>query len=232
MRPRPRIPATSMLLLAVASMLALCLSAAEAAPPVSESGQALIVQFEVGGRATYEKRYTRPICPACASTASGVTVGIGYDLRHNSAGAILRDWAAHPQRHRMIEAQGLGGQRAIAATRELQDVVVTWPQANAVFRDSTLPHYWTVCRRSFGPAFATAPQSVQDALVSVCYNRGGSTVGPGRTEYRFIRDHCLPRGQVTCTADQIRAMSRLWRNTPIEAGMTRRRYAEAAHAER
>lgn len=199
---------------------------------ITPAGQALIVQFEVGGRAAYEARYTRPICPACTSTASGVTIGIGYDLRHQSRAAIARDWAAHPQLPRLLAAQGLGGQAAAGKARAMRDVVITWPQANAVFRDATLPNYRAVARRAFGPTFDIAPTPVQDALVSVVFNRGGSTVGPARAEFRAIRDTCLPQGRVACTAGQIRAMVRLWRGTPIEAGMRRRRYAEAAHAER
>lgn len=209
----------------------LVLSPAAAQPPVSPRGQALIVEFEVGGRAAYDRKYQRPICPACASTASGVTVGIGYDLGHATVPQIRSDWRHHAQVERMVSAQGLGRQAAIAKTRTMQDVVVTWPQANAVFSVATLPRYHAIARRSFGPAFATAPQEVQDALTSVVFNRGGSTVGPGRAEYRYIRDHCLPNGRVTCTAAQIRSMIRLWRGTTIEGGMTRRRNAEAAMAE-
>lgn len=220
----------AMLAAAVICVLLLWVGRADAAPPVSDAGQQLIVRFEVGGRAAYDARYQRPICPACLSTASGVTIGIGYDLRHQSVANIRRDWGGHPQLERMVAAQGLGGAQAAARAREMRDVVVTWPQANAVFRERTLPQYDAIARRAFGPAYDAAPQSVRDALVSVVYNRGGSTVGPARAEFRAIRDRCLPAGVATCTAGQIRAMTRLWVGTPIEAGMTRRRYAEAAHA--
>ena len=92
----------------------LVLSPAAAQPPVSPRGQALIVEFEVGGRAAYDRKYQRPICPACASSASGVTVGIGYDLGHATVQQIRSDWRHHAQVERMVSAQGLGRQAAIA----------------------------------------------------------------------------------------------------------------------
>lgn len=201
------------------------------APPlVSAAGRKLIIDFEVGGRATYDRRYQRPICPACSTTASGPTVGIGYDLGHQRPDVIREDWVAHPERDVLVTGAGLGRANAITWTRAHQHVVTPWPLADAVFSDATLPVYWRIARNSFGPAFEEAPQSVRDALVSVVYNRGGSMVGPARLEMRIIRDTCLPH-DTACVAHQLRAMTRIWKGGSIEAGMTRRRYAEAALAE-
>lgn len=224
----------SMIWLAI-TLTSVCLIFGEplkAQPVVSKEGVDLIAKFEVGGRAQYDRMYQRPICPACMSTASGVTIGIGYDLRHNTPQQILTDWRHHPQRSRLPPASGVGKAQAVALSRSMRDVVTPWPLALEVLQASTLPRYDAIARRSFGPGYDRASQPVRDALVSVVYNRGGSTVGPARKEFREIRDRCLPAGIPTCTAGEIRAMTRLWVGTPIEAGMTRRRYAEAAHAER
>lgn len=224
----------SMIWLAI-TLTSLCLIFGEplrAQGVVSKEGVDLIARFEVGGKATYDRRYQWPICPACMSTASGVTIGIGYDLRHNTREQILADWARHPQRSRLPPASGVGKAQAVALARSMRDVVTPWPLALEVLQRSTLPRYDAIARRSFGPGYDRASQPVRDALVSVVYNRGGSTVGPARAEFRAIRDRCLPAGIPSCTAGEIRAMTRLWVGTPIEAGMTRRRYAEAAHAER
>lgn len=218
------------MILTVVTLTSVCLIFDEplrAQPVVTKEGVDLIARFEVGGRAAYDARYQRPICPACMSTASGVTIGIGYDLRHNTREQILVDWARHPQRSRLPPASGVGKARAVALTRTMQDVVTPWPLALEVLQRSTLPRYDAIARRSFGPGYDSMCPYARDAALSVVYNRGGSTVGPGRREYRAIRDTCIPRGDHRCVANQIRSMSRLWVGTPIEAGMTRRRYAEA-----
>ena len=214
-------------------LLGLTAGAVGAEPsPVSRAGVDLIVKYEVGGPDAYTRKYRRPICPACMTTASGVTIGIGYDLRHQSPTTILTDWAAHPQRHRLPAAHGLGGSKAVQMSRALQDVITPLPLAMDVLQASTLPRYWATARRAFGPGFVDLPQPAQDALTSLVYNRGGSTVGPARAEYRVIRDQCVPRRDTACIADQIRAMTRLWRGSTIEAGMTARRNEEAAMAAR
>ena len=60
---------------------------------ISDFGVDLIVHFEVGGRAYYTKAYSRPIHPGNA--ASGVTIGIGYDLRFSSRSQIASDWGPY-----------------------------------------------------------------------------------------------------------------------------------------
>lgn len=123
--------------------------------------------------------------------------------------------------------------RAVAALARVSvaDIRVTWEHAIEVFRDASLIEYCRRARLAFGPAaFDAAPELVQGALVSLVYNRGASMIGPARLEMRHIRDVCLPAGDAACVAAQIRAMTRLWRGSSIEAGMYRRRYAEATLA--
>lgn len=199
-------------------------------PLVSKAGVDLIIAFEVISPSVYATRYARPICPACATTASGPTIGVGYDLRHQRAETIRTDWVTHPNREELATGTGLGRGAAIDWTRRHQHVVTPWAMAEAVFSEATLPVYWRIARNSFGPGFEQAPQEVRDALTSLVYNRGGSMVGPARAEMRAIRDECLPH-DAACVAQQIRAMTRIWAGGSIEAGMTRRRYAEAALAE-
>lgn len=206
------------------------LGAATAAAEIHPDAEALIVGFEVGSEQRYTARYQRPIWPGAAS---GVTVGIGYDLGHQQRSVILADWHDHPQRERMASAAGVRGQSAKALAATLQDVRVTWPQAMGTFRRTSLVTYRRIARRVFiAEQFDRLPERTQGALVSLVYNRGGSMVGPARAEMRAIRDDCLPRSDTRCVAAQIRAMNRLWRGSSIEAGMHRRREAEAVLAER
>lgn len=222
--------ARALLALAVA-LLALIGAPARAdtcAVPLADEAIALIVDFEVGGQALYVRRYQHPIWPGAAS---GVTVGIGYDLGHQRAVTIREDWRDHAERDRLATMAGIIGEAARQARPGVADVIVTWDLAIGVFRDVSLIEYCRRARRAFGPsAFDAAPALVRGALVSLVYNRGASMTGPARLEMRMIRDKCLPAADPGCVADQLRAMTRLWRGSSIEAGMYRRRYAEAALA--
>ena len=57
--------------------------------PGSRAGLALIVEFEISSEAYYNRRLKRPYWPG---GASGITIGIGYDLGYCSAAQCRRDW--------------------------------------------------------------------------------------------------------------------------------------------
>lgn len=189
----------------------------------------LIVGFEIGSPALYTKRFTRPVWPGAAS---GATVGVGYDLGYHAATVIAIDWQRHAQHRRMQTAAGITGKPAQAKARELADVVVEYPIARQVFDETSLVEYCRLARRAFGgDRFDAMPAKARGAIVSVVFNRGSSMTGPTRIEMRAIRDECVPAGDAACVARQLRAMKRLWKNSAIEAGMNRRRDAEAHLAE-
>jgi hypothetical protein len=213
-------------------ILAMLVAAPAAAGHVTPEGENLITRHEVGGQSAYVRMYQWPVCPACDSTASGVTLGIGYDLRHNSRDTIRSDWRNHPQLPRLLEAQGLGGQRAIAMARSMRDVITPWPMALENFRTIGVLPYKNRARRAFGPDFDRLSPWAQDALISLVYNRGSSMVGPSRVEMRFIRDVCIPMWKVAemangCIARKLREMVRIWAGSKIERGMRNRRNDEA-----
>ena len=207
-------------------------SQAGASDHLTPEGEELITRHEVGGKAAYVRKYQTPVCPTCDSTASGVTIGIGYDLRHNTKDTIRSDWRKHPQLPRLLEAQGLGGQRAIAMARSMRDVITPWPEALENYRTVGVLPYKNRARRAFGPDFDRLSKWAQDALTSLVYNRGPSMVGPARVEMRFIRDVCLPLWKTAelanqCIARKLREMVRIWVGSKIAAGMHRRRNDEA-----
>lgn len=208
--------------------IALSVGAPAHQPPelVSPAAIDLIIRWEVGGRETYIRRYTRPICPACLTTASGVTIGIGYDLRHATPQVILDDWAAHPQRDALPPASGVGGAAAVALAREMQHVVTAFELAYAVFRDASIVRYYRIARRTF-PGMEKLPPNAQGALISLVYNRGGSLTGYSRRHMRTIAETCVPREDVECIAAQLEQMVEVWRGSQIEDGMRNRRYDEA-----
>lgn len=184
----------------------------------------LIITFEVASPEIYTRKYQAPIWPGAAS---GVTVGIGYDLGHTAPKVIANDWRQHPQVERLPAAAGIRGAAAKPLARSMRDVLTPYPLAHQVFLATSYLDHERRARRAFGEPYERAPACVQGGITSVVFNRGASMTGGRRAELRAIRDDCLPRDDYACVAQQIRGMTRLWQGTPIEAGMRRRREAEA-----
>ena len=211
-------------------ILALLLVAGSAwsSPVLSPQGVALVVRREVGGPQTYTKKYQTPIWPG--NSASGVTIGIGYDLGHNSEEQILRDWKNHPHRGYLAAMSGFKGESAGRLAQRRKWIVTPLPLAMEVFLDPTAIRYYNIARRAF-PGLDNMPQPVIDALVDLVYNRGGNMVGSARLEMRTIRDVCIPAKDSQCVANQLRVMKRVWRGAKLGKGLMARREDEARRAE-
>lgn len=205
-------------------------SADNAACELTQASIDHIIRWEVGSQGLYSRKYTTPVCPACLTTASGVTIGIGYDLGHNPPAVILDDWRDHPQRNRLPAASLLGGQRAIDATRSMQDVVTPWHLALPVFRDTSIKAY---CRRTIRayPGAVLLPHNAFGSLIGTSYNRGTSVIGPRRRELATIRNTCVPAVDAECIARQYESMPRLWAGTEVGKGL-KARYLDAARLAR
>lgn len=187
----------------------------------------LILDFEVGGGEAYynSKGLKSPIWPGAAS---GVTIGVGYDLGYNSADTIRADWSAQvdePTLARLCTVAGKTGQAAKAARASVKDIVIPWAAALVVYEAVTIPKFITQTRNAF-PGYDNLDPNCQGALVSLVFNRGGSMNGDRRIEMRAIRD-LVPQKDYPGIADQLRKMKRIWKGTDIEKGMNRRRDAEA-----
>jgi hypothetical protein len=191
------------------------------APALSIEGRALIYEFEVGGAG----RVPNGGRPEWPGFASGVTVGIGYDCGYNSRAVILSDWRKLTGADRLAATAGFTGQPAKAKALQVRDIIVSWGLASEVFDATSLVKFWQLTSRTF-PGFEDLRPNCQAALVSLVFNRGNSLAGPKRVEMRAIRE-LVPREDYAGIARQIRAMKRIWRGTDIEAGMVRRREAEA-----
>ncbi|WP_339827037.1 hypothetical protein [uncultured Arenimonas sp.] len=190
-------------------------------PLISDDGAAFIIRWEVGSPELYTRKFQRPVCPMCDRTASGPTIGIGYDLGHMSRAAVDMDWPAHPQQLDLYQGLGFTGRAAIPVTEQLQHIVTPYPLAFDVFQDASIVKYWRACRRAFGEeAWDQAPMAVTDMLLDTCYNRGFSMTGAKRVEMRDIRDDFLPNKNWWGVADAIRRMERHW---PTVRGLQRRR---------
>lgn len=195
------------------------------APLVAPEAVDLIIAFEIVSEGYYNKRLWHPVWPG---GASGVTWCIGYDGGHQTHSTILREWAEHAQRERLAQTSGITGATAKSVLPKFIDIRTAFPLCEQVFSISTLVEYHRRAQRVFADGWDTLHPLAQGALVSLVYNRGASTTGDSRREMKAIAKECVPNTDYDCIAAQILAMRRLWRGSSIEAGMNRRREAEAA----
>lgn len=195
---------------------------------VSDAAVQHIIRWEITSPAYYEKRLRSPIWPG---GASGITWCIGYDGGHQTAPVIERDWTGHPAVDRLITTAGITGPKAKAALPAYLGITTRYPDCERVFRVATLPAYHYLARRTFANGWDLLPPDAQGSLTSTVYNRGAGMRGSRRDEMRFLRDVCVPAGDTTCMGRQYRAMCRIWRGTPNEAGLCGRYEATARLAE-
>ncbi|MBB6052814.1 glycoside hydrolase family protein [Armatimonas rosea] len=194
---------------------------------LSSASLKLILQFEVGGgQAYYEKKLKSPTWPG---EASGVTIGVGYDLGYYEKETIQADWEAYltpKDLKRLLACAGKKGKDAEKAIAGVKDIVVDWDDALAVFKNTTIATFWRKTKATF-PGVENLPPNVRGALLSLVFNRGTSLVGERRKEMRAIKDLVATK-DYAAIAEQLEAMKRIWVGTTIAEGMNRRRDAEAA----
>lgn len=174
----------------------------------------------MGSRKYYDQHTAKPHWPGASS---GITIGIGYDLRFQNEN-FEADWRpvlTDAQKARLRPFLGKKGSKAEAAS--LSDIQVGFPAAWKVFTAKTLSKYVAQTRAAF-PGSQNLPPLCFGVLVSLVYNRGPGMSGDSRKEMRAIRDHIQNRnfGKV---ANELEAMKRLW---PNSAGLKGRRDREAA----
>jgi len=196
-------------------------------PTISQDANDLIIASEVGSRAQYEKLYQRPEWPG---GASGVTIGIGYDLGYATPPKIKNDWGKlfDPDTvDAMVGCSGVTGSSAQTMTAQVKsDILVPWDKAISVYSTVDIPQWVDrVCKAI--PGADKLPPDCLGALTSLAYNRGASftTQGDRYKEMRAIRSHIIA-GELDQVSDEIRAMKRLW--GPELRGLLIRRDKEAA----
>jgi GH24 family phage-related lysozyme (muramidase) len=195
---------------------------------ISPESKDLIVEFETGGRSYYQAKLQRPTWPG---GASGVTIGIGYDVGYNTRTAVISDWQALPEgsRNALASAAGVKGVAAKSRASALKWIIVPWQDAENLFVRNTMPRFGKMTNTAF-PGITRTHGHVQGVMLSIVFNRGASMAGDGRIEMRAIRGD-LQAGRITDIPRQIRSMKRLWVGKGLP-GLLRRREAEAALIER
>jgi len=198
---------------------------------LSDNTMKLILEHEVGGgESYYSKALKRPTYPG---GASGVTIGIGYDLGYNTAEQFDIDWKSRLSADAYSRlAQHLGKKSDVArsAVSLVKDIEISWDSAYAVFKTNTIPRFVKETLRAFPGADGLAPDAF-GALVSIVFNRGGSLSGSTRSEMlnisKAIKGEISVGNLYDYIADQVIAMKRLWIGKGLD-GLLRRRNEEAA----
>lgn len=192
---------------------------------ISQDAIDLIVEQEVSSKDYYITHYQRPEWPG---GASGITVGIGYDLGYADQSKIRKDWTDKldgPVVLAMCNYAGMKGGQAhdhLAAARS--QIIVSWDAAMAVFMNNDIPHWIEVVHNALPNTDKLSPDSL-GALVSLAYNRGASfsNAGGRYAEMRAIKAH-MANEQFNLIPQDFRSMKRLW---PSVRGLQLRRDAEA-----
>jgi hypothetical protein len=191
-------------------------------PLLPTQGVSFIAIEEIGSRTRYEQAFCHPVWPG---GDSGITIGIGFDLRFADLQTFSRAWGKLDENAQAALTPWLGKQGSQAGADGLKNVVVPFELAWPVYCGDTIPVYVDQTEDAF-PGYDKLPGLCKSALVSLVYNRGPSLKGDRRTEMRAIRD-LIGSGDKAALAqvpNQFQAMKRLW---PDGNGLRGRRDREA-----
>ena len=178
-------------------------------PDLSTSDVTFIVREEVGSRKYYDQITAFPHFPG---EASGVTIGIGYDLKYQGPDNFEEDWGLELRPEDLQKLRPyLGKDGSSGAVAALKSIIITFPTAWRVFTKCSLPRYVGQTRSAY-PQFITLPDGCRGVLVSLVYNRGTAMDGERRKEMKAIQAH-LAAHDFTKVATEIEAMKRLWPNS-------------------
>lgn len=204
---------------------ALGLVEVEANLTVSQASLDQIVRFEVTSFAHYERALSHPTWPG---GASGVTIGIGYDVGVTSESRVDSDWRGKipdADLGQLLAAAGVTGTAARDLIPGLAHLEIPLEAAREVFSTRTLPHHADKTRKAY-PGIEALPADAQGMLLSLVFNRGASLANTDRRrEMRDIQP-LVVQGDLEGIAGQIRSMKRLW-DPAVLPGLHLRRDKEA-----
>lgn len=186
---------------------------------LTKQGLDFIIERETGGPDEYNPH------PEWPGEASGITIGVGYDLGFNSSASISREWSEHVTRAdlaRLVACTGIRGDDARLLLFTVRDIRISWESALEVFKQVTVPKFYLQMLRIYPQADQLEPNQTA-ALLSLVFNRGSSLTGDRRREMLAIQS-ALSAGKLAEVPDLLRSMQRLW---PDTKGLRIRRELEA-----
>lgn len=202
--------------------------------PLNANGVAFIAKEETGGLAYYDL-WTR--WPQYPGEASGITIGVGYDLQFYSESEFKTQWGNHIPAEYLDELSkdlGVKGTKSRANELKRMGIQVPFKAAWRVFLEVSLPKYYADTQTVYS-SIDSLPALCRAVLVSLVFNRGKALNGSRRTEMKAIQQILIQGDDPTLTQperieiltqveDQILSMKRLWQPT---SGLIQRRQAEA-----
>lgn len=190
----------------------------------SKASIAELIGYEVSSPGYYEQALQAPSWPG---GASGVTIGIGYDVGMTNETDFRADWGdvlEMVQVESLAQCCGVSGALAKAMADARSHIRVSLAAASTVFRAKSIPHALAQTVGLFD--CSRLPDDCTGALLSLVYNRGTSLAGDRRREMAQIQK-ALP-SHPELVPDLLRSMSRLWPDVP---GLQKRRESEARRFE-
>lgn len=201
---------------------------------LNTNGIAFIAKEETGGLSYYELVTRWPHYPG---HSSGITIGVGYDLRFNTEENFKELWGdLIPASHIDELSKDIGKKGSTTRAKELKKMGIEVPFKSAwpVFIQLTLPRFYS-STESIYSSISRLPDYCRSVLVSLVFNRGTSLSGSTRKEMKEIQkiliradDPNLTKSQKTEilseVEDEILSMKRLWAPS---SGLIKRRQSEA-----
>ncbi|MDM8524211.1 peptidoglycan-binding protein [Desulfococcaceae bacterium HSG8] len=198
------------------------------------NGVAFIAKEETGGLSYYHMVTRWPHYPG---HSSGITIGVGYDLRFNTENDFKETWGNYlPGTYIDELTNDIGKKGSKSRSQELKSkgIEVPFKSAWPVLIEHTLPRFYRNTE-SIYPSLSNLPNLCRSVLVSIVFNRGASLSGSRRKEMKEIQNILkladnknLSKEKVKellkGVEEQILSMKRLW--SP-ESGLIKRRQAEA-----
>jgi hypothetical protein len=175
-----------------------------------------------------------PLHPYWPQGASGITIGVGWDLGQHSKEQLAARWAKLP-RDDVVLLHTASGKQGGAAAKLLDTKMkaVTIPRAVSleVLQQEIVETLYPDVVRAF-PGFEVLPAGAQVAILSVVFNRGSgmgrdpdwlkATTVDARWEVRRFRADIERRDMYAIYA-HLDTMKRLWRGTKTPGVVIRRR---------
>lgn len=198
---------------------------------ISQKAVDTIIYYEVGGKDYYNKKLTKPTVPAWQTTASGVTIGCGFDLGHSTKEQIKKAWAGvllESEVKLLQECSGYKGKSAYytALPKVKYNITISYEKAETVFLSDTLPRFTKQTADAFDLTPTRLHPHSNGALTSLVFNRGPSLANTdSRKEMRWIKYNISTNHEEKVPSD-IRSMKRLWSPSKLK-GLHLRRDAEA-----
>ena len=174
----------------------------------------------------------RPKNPYVPGGSSGITLGYGYDLGHqteSNARKALSKYFSGSDLQKLLSVVGYTGQKAKNNLNKVKHIVISEDSALKMFEE-LIPDYAERTAKIY-PQIVNLHPDCQGSLVSLVYNRGSNLKNiDSRIEMINIATH-LNNSNLSKIPNEFRSMKRIWKNKSGVRGLLARRDQEATYFE-